>query len=57
MPQKRWAQFFQVEGPGRVYYKKNEDMWMRIGKQAIGVTEKAEQLVDAQGYGVESRFD
>jgi len=30
---------------------------MRIGKQAIGVTEKAEQLVDAQGYGVESRFD
>ena len=42
-----------------MYYKKNEDMWMRIGKQAIGLgaTEKAEQLVDARGYGVESRFD
>ena len=45
MPQKRWAQVFQVEGPSRVHYKKNEDMWwMRNGKQAIGlgVTEKGE---------------
>jgi len=32
---------------------------MRVEKQAIGleVTEKAEQLVDAQGCGAESKFD